>query len=60
MKIRQGLQPLFREMTRWRAVGTLRFAAYLTARDMGGAGKTGAEAPAYSRPVPLGRETRNR
>jgi len=56
---RQGLQPLFRKMNRWRAVGTPRFAAYLTAREMGG-DKTGAEAPAYSRPVPLGRENRNR
>jgi len=36
---RQGLQPLFRKMKRWRAVGTPRFAAYLTAREMGG-GKT--------------------
>jgi hypothetical protein len=33
---RQGLQPLFREMKKWRAVGTPRFAAYLTAREMGG------------------------
>ena len=37
MKIGRGFQPLFREMKKWRAVGTPRFAAYLTAREMGGA-----------------------
>jgi len=57
---RQGLKPLFWKK-RWRAV---RYAAIRRVpdgtRNGGEGGEAGAEAPAYSRPVPLGRENRTR
>jgi len=50
MKIDRGLKPLFGKMKRWRAVGAPRFAAYLTARETGGAGKQGLKPLPISAP----------